>query len=240
MLQRRDSSDTASIELGYPVRRERWTLAGRRFDVTWPADMDALLDAPETQRRFDRDDYMPYWAQPWPIAVLMAERVLAGPGGARREAIELGCGVGIVSIAAAYADWRIVATDYDADAVRFARLNAERSGVMLADARVLDYRERPAAPAYDLILGSDLLYERKKVEPVAAWIAAALRPGGEALIGDPNRSAADGLPDALAALGLSAEVEAGETVSPAGMVIRGRIWRVGWQGDAGRSGGSPS
>src|SRR3972149_1802054 len=117
---------------GYGVRRERWTLAGRRIDLTWPADMDALLDLPATHARFARAEYMPYWAQPWP-------------------ATELGCGVGLVSVAAALQGWRVTVSDYDEDAMAFAVLNAERNGVRLQGNRKIDYRDDSRGEGFDCI-----------------------------------------------------------------------------------------
>lgn len=212
---------------GYPVRQETWTIEGHRFDLAWPADMDALLDLPRTRERFKQDEYMPYWAQPWPGSVLLAEAVLRGPDGAGRPAVEIGCGVGVVSIAAAMRGWSVTATDYDPDAIAFAQFNAERNGVRLAGCEVLDYRMLPDSPKYDLVLGSDLLYERRNCEPVARWVASALRPGGQAWLSDPNRSAAESFEGYARSFGLDPVVEAVETTGPAGLVIKGRIWRVG-------------
>lgn len=193
--------------------------------------MDAILDLPETQRRFDRDEYMPYWAQPWPASVLLAEALLAGEAGAGRPAVEIGCGIGLVSLAAASMGWAVVASDYDADAVAFAELNAKRNGLALS-AEMVDYRQPLPAPLYDLVLGSDLLYERKKCEPVAKWVASALRPGGYALLSDPNRSAAEEFQVLARDAGLTVQCSDRETTSPAGLLIRGRIWRVSRQGDS--------
>ena len=125
-------SDQGKTFRGYKVRRERWTIGGRSFDLTWPTDVDALLDSPRTQRRHDQDGYMPYWAQPWPAGVLLAEAVLQGERGGGREAIEIGCGIGLVALAAATMGWRVTAGDYDEDALAFVSLNAERNGVELA------------------------------------------------------------------------------------------------------------
>lgn len=210
---------------GYVVRRETWQVGGRPIDLTWPEDMEAILDAPRTHERFARNEYMPYWAQPWPASVLLAEYMLRGEAGERRHAVELGCGVGLVSVAAALAGWCVTASDYDEDAVAFAALNASRNGVALEAARSLDFFEPPPA-RYDCVLGADLLYERRLSDPLARWIAAALAPGGFALVSDPNRSAADGFTSALAAHGLGAEIQAVSTTAPAGLLTRGRIWRI--------------
>ena len=145
--------------------------------------------------------------------------------GRGQEAIEIGCGVGLVSVAAAIAGWRVVASDYDADALAFADLNASRNGVSLRG-ELIDFVEQPPMRRYDCILAADLLYQRRLCSPLARWIAAALAPGGCGLVSDPNRSAADGFEDCLNECGLQAEIMAVSTTAPAGLLTRGRIWRV--------------
>jgi ETFB lysine methyltransferase len=220
-----DSAGTEVIR-GYVVRRETWRVAGRDFDLTFPADVDGMLDLPSVRERFARDEYMPYWALPWPASVLLAETVLGGEAGQGRSALELGCGIGLVSLAAAMGGWAVTASDYDEDALVFARLNAERNGLRLAGVEHIDYRIPLSRPAYDRVFASDLTYERRKAEPVARWLASALRPGGMAVLSDPNRSAGDEFPDHARAAGLRVEVQQVETTAPAGLTNRGRIWRV--------------
>ncbi|MBI4580595.1 MAG: hypothetical protein HY718_12885 [Planctomycetes bacterium] len=91
---------------------------------------------------------------------------------------------------------------------------------------LLDFVEQPAARRYERVLAADMLYERRLAEPLAAWIASALTPGGYALVSDPNRAAADGFGDCLARHGLRAQFVSVETTAPAGLPTRGRIWRV--------------
>ena len=211
---------------GYTLRRETWRIGGRPIHLAWPAEPDALLDLPRTRERFARDEYLPYWAQPWPVGVLLAEYLLAAGDGRERSAIELGCGIGLVSVAAALAGWRVTATDYDEDALAFADLNASLNRVSLAGCERVDFVEQKPSRTWDCVLAADLLYERRLSEPVAHWIAAALAPGGRALVGDPNRSAAEGFGPAAEALGLQVEMEALSSTAPAGLLNRGRLWRV--------------
>jgi predicted nicotinamide N-methyase len=212
--------------LSYPVRRESWTIAGERFDLMWPADMDAILDDPRTRERFARDEYMPYWAVPWPSAMLLADYVLTRHGGQGGRAIELGCGVGLASIAAARAGWSVTATDWDADALKFAEENARANGVSLAGVSALDWRESFEGEPFDLILASDVLYERRNLEPVARWIRSAIAAGGTALVSDSNRSSAEGFADAAVVAGLAVERLPRELTPPGGLVIRGTIYRL--------------
>jgi predicted nicotinamide N-methyase len=169
---------------------------------------------------------MPYWAQPWPAGILLAESVLTGEPGRGRHAIEIGCGVGLVSVAAALMGWRVTASDYDKDALAFAERNAELNGVSLEATEWIDFIEQGPPRRYDCVFAADLLYERRLSQPVARWIASALEPDGYALASDPNRSAASDFPEFLARYGLSGEMHDVQTTAPAGLLTRGRIWRI--------------
>jgi len=221
-------SETAAQETfrGYAVRREYWTIGPETFEFCWPADMDVLLDDPRTEQRYQADGYMPYWAQPWPGAILLAEAVLRGESGRGRPAIEIGCGVGIASVLAARMGWVVTASDYDKDALAYARLNAERNGAALAGTAMIDFRVPLPEPAYNLVLASDLLYEQRNCEPVARWIASALKPGGLAMLSDPYRTAAESFADHARDAGLTLRMELVESRAPAGLHHRGRIWHA--------------
>ncbi len=211
--------------LTHPVRCERWTIAGEPFELIRPVSMDALLDDPRTRQRFAREEYMPYWGVPWPSAILLADYVLHSRRGCGR-AVDLGCGIGLVAVAAARAGWSVTAADWDPDAVRFAEENCRRNGVSLAGTLVSNWCEPFVGEPFDLVLASDVLYERRNLTPVARWIRSALTPSGEGLVSDSNRSSAEGFPAAAAAVGLAVERTATERVSPQGLLIRGAVYRL--------------
>lgn len=211
---------------GYAVRRESWRIGGCEIDLTWIADIDVLLDLPVVHEKYSRDQYMPYWAQPWPSAVMLAEAILKGERGRGRAAAEIGCGVGLVSVAAAMTDWSVTASDYDEDAVAFARLNAERNEVQLAGTGIIDFRTPLPVPLFERVFGADLTYERRNAAPLARWLASALLPGGDAWLTDPNRSAGDEFPGLVGDLGLRVSAEPIETTVPDGLIHRGRIWKI--------------
>ena len=90
---------------------------GRRRYWLWrPASVDDLI----SEEDFAVDERIPYWADCWPSARVLAEHIAGSCGGGRRM-LELGCGVGLVSLAAAAAGFDVLATDYYADALEFTR-----------------------------------------------------------------------------------------------------------------------
>ncbi len=83
---------------------------------------------------FDDDEqaFPPYWAELWASGVELALAVAKdAPFG--RAVLEIGCGLGLPSVAAALAGARVLATDRSPDAVAFAAHNARLSGTGAGD-----------------------------------------------------------------------------------------------------------
>lgn len=206
--------------------RERVSIGGRTLELDRPMDMDTLLDRPEVQKRFEQDEYMPYWAEIWPAGILLAERVLAEPVAGDGRMLEIGCGLGLVAIVAGLTGWQVSATDYDADAVAFTQRNAAMNGVQMVEAKLLDIRTPFDGERFGRIVGADMLYEQRLGPQVARWLSGALTPDGQAWLSDPDRSAAEGFPEAAESVGLRATAEVGRMRRSDGKIIGGRIWRV--------------
>lgn len=157
---------------------------GRGVEVLRPRDSDALL-ADEAD---EHEELLPYWAELWPSSVALA-RVLAVRALRGARTLELGCGLGLVSVAAALAGGRVLATDWSPDAVRFARENATRNGVEV-EAMVVDWSDPDAllerAP-WPLVLGSDVLYEQRNVDQMLDLLPRLVDSSGEVWIADPGR-----------------------------------------------------
>jgi predicted nicotinamide N-methyase len=156
-------------------------LGDRELAVLRPRDADALVD----EHAFDEDEYLPYWAQLWPSGVALA-RTVAKRALKGARVLELGCGLGLPSIAAARAGGRVLATDWSPTAVDLLRDNAERNGAAL-EAAIVSWTD-PApllerAP-FQLVLAADVLYERRSVAVLADLLP---RLGGEVLLADPGR-----------------------------------------------------
>lgn len=178
----------ARLTRQYELVHRRLVIGSRRFKLAHPREMEALIDHEE----FRRDERLPYWARLWPSAITLAGAVLEqAEQVAGRQVIELGCGLGLPSIAAAAVGAHVLATDYYDAALEFVRYNAlVNLGYPIATLN-LDWRKPPSGlGCFDLVLASDVLYERRDVAPLAALVPRLVADGGEVWLAEPGRPAA--------------------------------------------------
>jgi predicted nicotinamide N-methyase len=152
-----------------------------RLQVLRPPSAEELID----EAAFDEEEFLPYWAELWPsglaLACHVATRELRGV-----RVVELGCGLGLPSLAAALRGGEVLATDWAKDAIELLQRNTERNGAFLRVARVRWSEPEVllrAAP-WDLVLGADLLYEARNADQLAELLP---RLGGEVLLAEPGR-----------------------------------------------------
>ena len=177
--------ELAALDHRFALQTRDVTVGGRVWRLELPRSAEDLINEAD----FERDERLPYWADLWPSAIVLAAEV-ASLDGAGRRAIEFGAGLGLPSLAAVYAGFDVTVTDYDEDALRFARRNAVRNVACDLAARLVDWRSLPdALGRFDLVLAADVLYERPYAPLVARAVVGALAPEGVALIADPGRVA---------------------------------------------------
>jgi predicted nicotinamide N-methyase len=211
-----------------PFERIDLQCGGRVLRIVRPADPDRLLIDPDVISFNRDDDYMPYWAYLWPGAYLLAEAVAGSSWPAGLEGLEIGCGLGLAGLAALVAGVeRVTFSDYDTASFDFVARNLELNQIDPARARfqMIDWRDLPDA-RYPLVLGADVMYERRLVPLVADVAARLLTTDGEAWIAGPYRAAMSDLPSVLDARGLLADEIAMTARDHRGEPVRGTLHRV--------------
>ena len=139
----------------------------------------------------------PYWSVLWRSGMALARQLDGEPLRGQRV-VELGCGLAAPSIAAARGGADVIATDGDSDALELVVRNAEANDVQV-EIDMVDWGdpdELVERGPFDLVLGSDILYERPGVAMLLellprlapqAWIADPERPAGEAFLEEAKR-----------------------------------------------------
>jgi ETFB lysine methyltransferase len=175
------------------------TLDTHTFSILKPANSDDLI----REEDFVKDERLPYWADVWPSSIVLASRLLELDGQGK-NALELGCGVGLSTLAATSAGFDVLSTDYYEDALDVTRANVFRNLGTIARTRLVDWRHLPLdLGTFDLVFASDVLYEKEYAELLPVLLRGLLAPGGIALIADPGRVAAPVFVDSCAGHGLA-------------------------------------
>jgi predicted nicotinamide N-methyase len=135
--------------------------------------------------------HLPYWAELWDSAVgigQMLARLRADFAG--RSALDLGCGMGLAGTVAARIGMRVLFADLEPPALLFARLNSLLDAPRVRTRR-LDWRRDRLDERFDVIIGADILYERKQWDFLEPFWRQHLAPGGRVLLGEPGRQTGD-------------------------------------------------
>jgi len=187
---------------GYETKQERIAVEGVA-DLT----IRSLLDRQqfsdplgEAERLGISSALWPLFGLPWPSGAHLAARMALRPVRAGERILEIGCGLALASLVAHRRGADVTASDCHPLAAAFLLENLDLNG--MAD---LKYRHGPWAVAalrpgheaepeacsvaggYDLIVGSDVLYERDEKSTLAAFIGRHAGLDAEVWIVDPDR-----------------------------------------------------
>jgi predicted nicotinamide N-methyase len=123
----------------------------------------------------------------WPSSVVLAH-YLSDFKIQGKRILEVGCGIGLTSLLLNHREADITATDYHPEAGEFLRNN-----VLLNKGREIPFLrtgwgdEDRSLGLFDLIVGSDLLYESEHVQLLATFIEQHSKPECEVVLVDPGR-----------------------------------------------------
>lgn len=139
----------------------------------------------------------------WPSGLALAEYMNAYDTGTKRV-LEVGCGMALPSLLLNAKGADITATDGHPEAGLFLLRNtAINNGPRIAFERTGWADGNDRLGVFDLIIGSDLLYEDHQPELLARFIDAHAKPVCEIILVDPGRGRKSKLITALAKVGYS-------------------------------------
>jgi 2-polyprenyl-3-methyl-5-hydroxy-6-metoxy-1,4-benzoquinol methylase len=174
----------------------------------------------------------PLFGLVWPSALVLAAHLQHAPLGVRRV-LEVGCGLALASLVVHRRHGRITASDRHPLAESFLLENLRLNALAPMAYCAGDWATaNPALGRFDLIVGSDVLYEPDQPGLLAAFIALHAQPSAEVLIADPDRGNRAAFTRAMGLLGFDCTHTHVMALPDAGGPYKGRLLRYLRSADA--------
>ena len=175
-----------SFNQKYETETNEVVVKDRKFQILLPRFLTGFINTQDVFHEF------PLWAKIWQASWVLADYLATMPVAAKKQFLELGAGVGLVSIVAASFGHRMTMSEYNYDALQFARANAHINDCPGLPVVELDWN-RPQLPGrFDYIVASEVIYKKEDCQPLMELLKAALKPDGEVILaGEMRKSSMD-------------------------------------------------
>lgn len=212
---------TDDEDLGYEVKYESFAYNGVDFRIRSLLDRSQYADPDgEAEALGIPDGFWPISGLIWPSGHILAAQMSTFDIRGRRV-LEVGCGIALATLVCAERGADVTATDYHPLVETLLRANAG-----LNDLRPIAYQHgnwhtaNPELGRFDLIVGSDLLYDDAHPEALAGFIERHAVEGAEVMLVDPGRGSRGRFVRAMSDLGF----EGDQALAPA-TVIDGKAYQ---------------
>ena len=184
-------------ELGYQTKQENFAVDGVAHLI-----IRSLLDKQQFHDPLGLALHLgissatwPLFGLLWPSGSHLAERMALRPVNPLEQILEIGCGLALSSLVAHRRGANITASDCHPETASFLLENLRLNGLAPMHYRHGQWGEQPAIQnsdialtgRFDLIVGSDILYERDERGTLAHFIDLHAAPAAEVWVVDPNR-----------------------------------------------------
>lgn len=175
--------------LGYAVETTTYRIGADEYRIRALRDRQQYWDPDgEAERVGISSASWPLFGLVWPAGLALAH-AMSRFAVAGKSILEVGCGLGLSSLVLQRGGANITASDHHPLAEEFLRFNAELNGLPpITFHRAPWVGPTPDLGRFDLIVGSDLLYERGHPVELAAFLAGHAESASQVLMADPGRS----------------------------------------------------
>ncbi len=224
---------------GYKTKQERIEIDGvAELTIRSLLDRQQFFDPfGEADRRGISSATWPLFGLLWPSGLHLATRLALRPVRAGERILEIGCGLALASLVGHRRGADITASDCHPLAADFLRRNLRLNDLPPMQFRYGDWAARQTRRLrnrtlggrivrgrFDLLIGSDLLYERDGHSILAGFIGRHAAPAAEVWIVDPDRGNRPAFNRQMTALGFSRREERLDTpAGSAGAAYKGRM-----------------
>jgi predicted nicotinamide N-methyase len=172
----------------YNTRLDTVSVAGVYYRIRSLSDLQQFDDPQQLAEQCGISSATwPLFGVLWPSGLMLAE-IMSTRDVAGLDILEIGCGLGLASMIANRRGGKITASDYHPLAEEFMAENARLNDLQVTRFKQCDWSKPiTGLGTFDLIIGSDLLYEPDHPQMLSRFIDVHARAGASVIIVDPGR-----------------------------------------------------
>jgi predicted nicotinamide N-methyase len=209
---------------GYQVKTETFAVGGVATIVRSLLDRQQFCDPfDEAKRAGISSANWPLFGLVWPSALVLAGHMQKIELGERRV-LEVGCGLALASLVVHRRGGAITASDHHPLAEAFLLENLRLNGMAPLRYERGDWATaNPLLERFDLIVGSDVLYDRDQPDQLCEFISLHANVGAEVIIADPDRGNRSSFSRGMYNLGFERTERLVRTLPDAALPYKGRL-----------------
>ena len=173
----------------YETESTEVVINAKQFNILLPRYLDHFINS------VDALDDFPLWAKIWKASWVLSGYLADMPVRPGKRLLEIGAGVGLVSIVAASFGHQIIMTEYNPDALNFAHANAHLNNCPDLPIQKLDWYRPQLDGKFDLIVASEVTYKQADFAALMQLFRSHLKPQGQIILASEMRKTGKALFD---------------------------------------------
>ncbi|MDY6953898.1 MAG: methyltransferase domain-containing protein [Thermodesulfobacteriota bacterium] len=165
------------LEEKYELEVTPMAIGGKRLHLHRVANWDIFVRNLEEQGEAYVKKF-PFWVRIWEASVVLADHLVRLLSEKEMEILEIGAGMGITGLFLGAFGHKVTLTDYEDDALALLRMNVAHNGLKNVSVERLDWNDPELTGKYDVVCGSELLYDETSLGPIMGLFRECLRPEG--------------------------------------------------------------
>ncbi len=153
-------------------------IGGKRLEIFGIANWDRFVDTLAEKGEAYLKEF-PFWIKFWEASFVLADDLVRRPPAPGGRALEIGAGMGLAGLFLGALGVRVTITDFDEDVLELLRLNVAHNRLETVTVRRLDWLAPDLEGTFDLICGSEVVYQERFFSPMAGLFERYLKPEGE-------------------------------------------------------------
>ena len=143
-----------SFQKQYETDTKDLTIRGRSFSFFVARALESFVNSQDIFKDF------PLWIKIWEASIILADYLAGLKVEPEKRFLEIGCGIGLVGIVASAFGHQVTATEYNQDALNFARANALLNRASNIEIKDMNWNKPQLQGSFDTIIGSEISIRR--------------------------------------------------------------------------------